>query len=702
MIRKWSWWLTIVGTLIVCSPLLFKLAGVPFYQHAEYSDMLVSHLPNSTFIHESLREWGQIPLWNPTIYSGMPFAADPLSGMFYLPNWLTIAFPVPLAFNILVLLHLCWAAVGCYLLARRAHLPAEAAVISGIAFAGTPKALAHISLGHVSLIYAVSWTPWLLITVHHVLSGINGNKSRGAILFGSMLGLIFLADPRWAVPAGLLAVGYALHCWRNLITEQRFRAVDWVRRFLLVGIFTFGIASLLAFPLWEFVQLSTRSHLDLAAQNLFALDWGHFLGLVTPILTQAEQVTYLGVSVLILALLGVISRKPGTGFWSVVLVLSWILSLGTATPLYQLLGFFLPGAGLLRVPARMLFVGALSSAFLAAYGMAWVLDGARQLASVRILRLTSAGLLGMVVLINLILAGAGIGISVDQIMSLVSILVALLLLELWLRGKLARVWISPLLLIVIVIELFWVGRSMMRIEPYRSLMQGEGILIEEVATASYGTKRVFSPSYAIPQLAAVHGKVELADGVNPLQLSSYVDYLRNATGFELGGYGVTLPPFPDGGPKEPWPVDLNLQMVHRLNITDIVSDYPVQSDGLSLSKVAGGLYFYQLDGAYPRAWVEHGGDWLAADVLRWSPNIIQLSATGPGVLFLSEIAYPGWRVSVDGEQTQIRSADGLLRAVDLPAGDHLVTFHFKPRSLYVGLGILAVTIALGVFLWRKR
>jgi hypothetical protein len=103
--RKWGWWFAAAGMIILFIPILLKITGVPFYQGAEFSDLLISHLPNAVFIHNALGEWGQIPLWNPTIYSGAPFAADPLSGMTYLPSWIAVAYPVPLTFNLLVLLH---------------------------------------------------------------------------------------------------------------------------------------------------------------------------------------------------------------------------------------------------------------------------------------------------------------------------------------------------------------------------------------------------------------------------------------------------------------------------------------------------------------------------------------------------------------------------------------------------------------------
>ncbi|MDX1521016.1 MAG: hypothetical protein R3264_05280, partial [Anaerolineae bacterium] len=43
--------------------------------------------PNYSFAAEHLRQ-GTIPLWNPHLYSGTPFAADIQSGLFYPINWI--------------------------------------------------------------------------------------------------------------------------------------------------------------------------------------------------------------------------------------------------------------------------------------------------------------------------------------------------------------------------------------------------------------------------------------------------------------------------------------------------------------------------------------------------------------------------------------------------------------------------------------
>jgi hypothetical protein len=76
--------------------------GVWVWPGGRFSDVLITHLPNAEFVHQSLTIWHQLPLWNPTILSGMPTVGDPLAGMWYPPLWPTIFLPRPIVFNALV------------------------------------------------------------------------------------------------------------------------------------------------------------------------------------------------------------------------------------------------------------------------------------------------------------------------------------------------------------------------------------------------------------------------------------------------------------------------------------------------------------------------------------------------------------------------------------------------------------------------
>lgn len=90
-----------------------------------------------------------------------------------------------------------------------------------------------------------------------------------------------------------------------------------------------------------------------------------------------------------------------------------------------------------------------------------------------------------------------------------------------------------------------------------------------------------------------------------------------------------------------------------------------------------------------------GGTPSRAAIERYTSQAVDVRVvqrTG-GYLVLSDTYYPGWTAYVDGQPRPILRADALFRAVQVPAGEHLVTFRYEPRSVPLGLGISLATLA---------
>jgi len=69
------------------------------------------------------------------------------------------------------------------------------------------------------------------------------------------------------------------------------------------------------------------------------------------------------------------------------------------------------------------------------------------------------------------------------------------------------------------------------------------------------------------------------------------------------------------------------------------------------------------------------------------------SITG-GTLVLKELAYPGWRVAVDGQPSTVITVGGMYRGVELPPGAHQVIWSYRPRSVYWGFCLSGVSAGL--------
>jgi hypothetical protein len=83
------------------------------------------------------------------------------------------------------------------------------------------------------------------------------------------------------------------------------------------------------------------------------------------------------------------------------------------------------------------------------------------------------------------------------------------------------------------------------------------------------------------------------------------------------------------------------------------------------------------------------------------------SSTG-GLAVFSEIYYPGWEATIDGEPSQIVRADYILRALEVPAGNHKIEFTFKPKPFIVGNTITSISswivllVLLGSIYWSVK
>ncbi|MEM5775184.1 MAG: YfhO family protein, partial [Anaerolineaceae bacterium] len=221
-----------------------------------------------------------------------------------------------------------------------------------------------------------------------------------------------------------------------------------------------------------------------------------------------------------------------------------------------------------------------------------------------------------------------------------------------------------------------------------------------------GLFRVYSPSYSIGQLAAVRNGLQLTDGIDPLQLQSYDRFMTQATGVTGDTYSVSIPRFATGRPeKDNEDAIPSAQLLGILNVKYIASAYPMEADGLRYVDHLSGAWIYQNELCRPRAWLqstteldESGANIIgyAEEIKYPDANTIQVQVSGDeGYLVLSEVAYPGWRVWIDGQRADLVVIGGLLRGVWIPGGQHTITFVFRPTLVYIGLAVsLAAMMAI--------
>jgi len=89
--------------------------------------------------------------------------------------------------------------------------------------------------------------------------------------------------------------------------------------------------------------------------------------------------------------------------------------------------------------------------------------------------------------------------------------------------------------------------------------------------------------------------------------------------------------------------------------------------------------------------VEESAGQGRVEIQSYKPDSVVLKAELPGAGFVvvGDSYYPGWVCRSAGSELPIYRANGLMRAVYLPAGEHVLEFRFEPPRFYTGLKLAA-------------
>lgn len=396
------------GVLLVYAPLLLTnrvlATGDAFAYFTPYRD----------YANAALRA-GRLPLWNPYLFLGVPFLANPQTAVFYPLHWPFIWLPAAQSLEASLALHLWLAGLGVAVYVRQvARLGWLAAVVAGLIFSLSGYLGARA--GQINQVSVVAWLPWLLVLLEASAprwrltpTGEAANRAVPAVQWLALAGLalavalqllaghtqssfinltgLALAALWPALAALLVALGAAVR--RQPATVDRGALLAGGGRVaVLLGVVLLGVlmSAMQLLPTLELSGLSIRSEgLALREAVSFSLQprgllltllpsYGENLAdrFATP--AYGEYVAAVGVIGLLLALLGAASgRRALAAPWGLAVALTltgFALALGAYNPLYLALVKLVPGFDLFRAPARWMLLYTLGVSLLAAYGVA--------------------------------------------------------------------------------------------------------------------------------------------------------------------------------------------------------------------------------------------------------------------------------------------------------------------------------------------
>jgi len=373
-------------------------ADVVFLPHTfYYLDIEALYYPGRIFLIDMLKE-GQLGFWNPYIFMGFPMMAEPEVGPLY-PLNLLFALPIPhyYALTLFIVIHYSLAGVFTYLLARSMDISRAGSLISGLVFAFGGFLMAQ--LRNVNIMNGSIWLPLILCLFSQAIRRRSYAFAVGA---GMILALQILPSHPQITLYILIVLG--LYYLYSLLTLPRVEARS-VLTLSLISLTTvavgMGLSAVQWIPTWQLKDLSILSEggtydfvtaYSLPPLRLLSFLFPNFLGNTVigykgePYF--AEHHGYAGILPLILAALAWGKRRNREArFFGFLVLLSVLLAIGNANPIYRLL-VYVPVYNYFRIPARWLYILTLSLGILAGFG----LDYLKEQREARSMRIFSQGL----------------------------------------------------------------------------------------------------------------------------------------------------------------------------------------------------------------------------------------------------------------------------------------------------------------------
>ncbi|MCL5428667.1 MAG: YfhO family protein [Chloroflexi bacterium] len=722
--------------------------------------------PSTQFVPWWWQAWqtlrsGELPLWNPLVGMGAPLLANYQSALLYPPTWIYFGLAaiggLPLMAwgqGLLVALHLAWAGWGMGLVIRRLGKGELAQTVGGLAFglSGYLVARAHF----LSINAAVAWLPWILLMAYEVVHEPQNKKA--ALKLALVLALQWLA-------------GHAQIAWYSLVLAiawtsfWSWRAGGWrglgnsARRFGVAGLLAFCLSAAQLLPTAEYLVNSQRAtQVDFAQASTYSFWPWRLIGLVVPNFFGNpahgdywgygnfwEDAIYIGVLPFALAVAALWwgrkakEQKPFAVFLLIISVISFLLALGSRTPLFGWLYQVVPTFALFQSPTRFTIWLVVALALLA--GLAadqWTRPIGKALYRSR---LAVAGALAL-------LAGSGVGFLLVRLGTIVVpqtffsatlITGAFALAAVWLHlrapeenhgQKSPWSWLVGGLVAADLLVVGWGLNPGTSLELYKedaSLQSelreqlGEGrLFIPELDEYQLRYERLFRfddfyseepefiRTFLLPNTFLLEGisSVNNYDPLVPARYKTWMDVLNN-TDLEtqltmLRRMGVAAIEKVDPGAE-------------RLVLFESIEAVPHArwvNCAKTIRSAVEVLSAISSSGFDPRiVMIERSRDSQACGsgsegsvkIRSGSADSVEVlvDAPGGGWLVLAETFFPGWRAFALGKELTIYPADGLFRAVQLEVGKYELEFVYQPMWFYSGAG-LSILSWLGLpVLWRR-
>jgi len=583
--------------------------ALPYIRYeARYSDAVLAHWPNAEFLRESIWERSEFPLWRETIMAGQPFAANPLNKTAYPLQWLALLFPSSLHLNILIVVHLFLAGSGMWTWGRSLGLRTEAVTLAALAYVMSPRLIGHLGAGHLDVLYALAWWPWLMWAIYWSISR-QESSLKISLRLGLLVAMLLLADVRVSLFAFISGAIYGIALF--------VRSGNWrhLRRFALLPPIVFMLTAALLVPLALWQPYITRGNITSNDAGLFSLEVIHLLGLILPSQPpHIETLTYLGLPVLTLGMAAIFLFDRFKVLLLMVVVGVFLYALGTNSLLWNTLVKAIPGLLWFRVPARSWLVLTLILPLLAGYGLQWLLNRIEN----QTLVIAPHIKLGVTVwmAITVIMGSfALVVLRLPTVMGLATLVVGLFLgviLLLAVNRRINSRQVFVFILTLVFADLAWTSYQWVAWRGPEIWLDPQRALAERLVEAQ--ADRIYSPTYSLEQQVAEVYQFRLFGGVDPFQLTGIVKAVEQGSGVPSTKYDPVLPSLMGVSSDEDISqanqnAIIDTAVLAEWYVSHVVVAYPIEHPRLELLDRINNVYIYINRDYQPRQINVETPDW---------------------------------------------------------------------------------------------
>ena len=528
------------------------------------------------------------------------------------------------------------------------------------------------------------------------------------------------------------------------------KALSLVAALVTIGL---GLAALSLLPAIEMVGYTRRAALSYTEAARYSLPPLALIGWLVPDLFgrgvegfwgswPRVEVGYLGVLPLVLAAVALARRWDDrrVRFFALLAVLSLVLALGEYTPIHRVAYALVPGFRNLRAPARFVVLTSFAVVALAAFGLDALLRSPKE-RLVRLTRRMSVGAAlvagGTLVASYLILnrmhpAPERVQVALQGLAIFMVLLgAAVLLLVARVRGWLSARTTGALAVILVAGDLILLGSGVDvgRQDPTANFRRPRIVEFLQSDPSLYRIEvRPEAWGWWSPDAALLHGLYDVGGIYNPLRLSDYQLFWESLTDRATRLYDFLNAKYVIA-PRDfalPWDkfapvledgelaVFLNRQALPRALFVyeaRVVADHVAAFQALHASDFDPTRTVILERESLPSSAVpslvpslsrgpsrDHSANQppsppqLSIASYRLNELVVDVTTPAPGYLVLSEVWYPGWKATVDGQPAPVLRANFAFRAVPVPAGSHQVRLVFAPWTWRVGLAVSLATL----------